>query len=105
MGLENAAIDSPTDESAQYVSDFLLNSFPSMLNVQRSSIDTVDNGTLYPIEFINKLIALSFSLHIFKLKKETMHNVSATHTTSMSVYMIVLLKQKLVLVLIQDQLC
>uniref|UniRef100_A0A0L8H5P6 ATP-dependent DNA helicase n=1 Tax=Octopus bimaculoides TaxID=37653 RepID=A0A0L8H5P6_OCTBM len=52
--LANTTIITPTNEAAQSVNNFLLTKIPSKLKLYRIS-DTVDNETLYPIVFINKL--------------------------------------------------
>uniref|UniRef100_A0A0L8HEE5 Uncharacterized protein n=1 Tax=Octopus bimaculoides TaxID=37653 RepID=A0A0L8HEE5_OCTBM len=68
-------IVTPTNEAAQFVNDSLLTRIPGELKIYRSS-DTVDNETLYPIEFVNKLIPSGFPPHILKLEKKMMHNAS-----------------------------
>uniref|UniRef100_A0A0L8IG06 Uncharacterized protein n=1 Tax=Octopus bimaculoides TaxID=37653 RepID=A0A0L8IG06_OCTBM len=66
LWLANRTIATPTNEAAQFVNDFLLTRIPGELKIYRSS-DTVDNETLYPIEFINKLTPSGFPPHILKL--------------------------------------
>uniref|UniRef100_A0A0L8GZ45 Uncharacterized protein n=1 Tax=Octopus bimaculoides TaxID=37653 RepID=A0A0L8GZ45_OCTBM len=62
-------IVTPTNEAAQFVNDSLLTRIPNELKIYRSS-DTVDSETLYPIEFVNKLIPSGFPPHILKLEKK-----------------------------------
>uniref|UniRef100_A0A0L8FSL0 Uncharacterized protein n=1 Tax=Octopus bimaculoides TaxID=37653 RepID=A0A0L8FSL0_OCTBM len=73
--LANRTIVTPTNEVAQFVNNFLLTRIPGELKIYRSS-DTIDNKTLYSVEFINKLTPSGFSPHILKLKKKTMHSAS-----------------------------
>uniref|UniRef100_A0A0L8HHV4 DNA helicase Pif1-like 2B domain-containing protein n=1 Tax=Octopus bimaculoides TaxID=37653 RepID=A0A0L8HHV4_OCTBM len=80
--LANRTIVTLTNEAAQFVNDFLLTKIPGELKIYRSS-DTVDNETLYPIEFINKHTTSGFLPHILKLKKKLcimlLRNLDATN--------------------------
>uniref|UniRef100_A0A0L8FS17 DNA helicase Pif1-like 2B domain-containing protein n=1 Tax=Octopus bimaculoides TaxID=37653 RepID=A0A0L8FS17_OCTBM len=80
--LANRAIVTPTNEAAQFMNDFLLTRIPGELKIYRSS-DIVDNETLYPIEFINKLTPTRFPPHILKWKKKCcimlLRNLDATN--------------------------
>uniref|UniRef100_A0A0L8HCD7 DNA helicase Pif1-like 2B domain-containing protein n=1 Tax=Octopus bimaculoides TaxID=37653 RepID=A0A0L8HCD7_OCTBM len=80
--LANRTIVTPTNEAAQFVNDFLLTRIPGELKIYRSP-DTVDNETLYPIEFINKFTPSGFLPHILKLKTKhyimLLRNLDATN--------------------------
>uniref|UniRef100_A0A0L8IF80 DNA helicase Pif1-like 2B domain-containing protein n=1 Tax=Octopus bimaculoides TaxID=37653 RepID=A0A0L8IF80_OCTBM len=108
--LANRAIVTPTNEAAQFVNDFLLTRIPGELKIYRSS-DTVDNETLYPIEFINKLTPSRFPSDVLKKNCSIMllRNLDATNGycngTRYIIVMIMLLMLRLLLVLMQDQLC
>uniref|UniRef100_A0A0L8GHQ9 Uncharacterized protein n=1 Tax=Octopus bimaculoides TaxID=37653 RepID=A0A0L8GHQ9_OCTBM len=65
----NRTIVTPINEAAQFVNDFLLNRIPGELKIY-GILDTIDNETLYPIEFTNKLTPSGFPLHIFKRKEK-----------------------------------
>uniref|UniRef100_A0A0L8IA46 DNA helicase Pif1-like 2B domain-containing protein n=1 Tax=Octopus bimaculoides TaxID=37653 RepID=A0A0L8IA46_OCTBM len=80
--LANRTTIATTNETAHFVTDFLLARIPGKLKLYRGS-DTADNETLYSIEFINMLIPSEFTAHILKLKKKRcimlLKNVDATN--------------------------
>uniref|UniRef100_A0A0L8HRN1 Uncharacterized protein n=1 Tax=Octopus bimaculoides TaxID=37653 RepID=A0A0L8HRN1_OCTBM len=53
VGFANRTTVTPTNEAAQFVNAFLLTRIPGELKIYKNS-DTVDNETLYPIEFVGK---------------------------------------------------